>query len=154
MRLWVICAVACSTLSCSKSSQPDAAAAGEGARAERLGGSVYVLTSIGTAKVSRAAAEARCDDLPFFGEFVLSDSGWTSRDSSLTSCDESAPRTAVVTEGAGRFTVDADTLNFFVNDSRIGVDGLVQRALRRGDSLVVWNSDLDGGDYLYLRRRP
>ena len=154
MRPVMTLALGCSLLSCSQSSQSDASVASEETRPSREDSSVFVLASIGGQDVSRSAAQSRCDDLPFYGQFVLLDSAWTSRDSSFSSCDDSEPREVVVTEGAGRLAVSSDTLDFFVSDSRIGASGLVQRAQRRGDSLLVWNSDLDGGDYMYLRRRP
>lgn len=44
-----------------------------------------------------------------------------------------------------------DTIEFFVADTTIGVKGLVNRGLVRTDTLIVWGSDLDGGDYVFVQ---
>jgi hypothetical protein len=55
---------------------------------------------------------------------------------------------------SGTFTLRVDTVAFFVADTMIGVHGNVENGLLRNDSLTLWGSDLDGGDYLYLKSSP
>lgn len=114
----------------------------------------FELVRIGQASVSnRADVEARCDDRPFYGRYDLRDSTWTSVDSSLSPCPAGTARFARAVTASGYFRLRGDTIDLYVTDTRIGQQGLVQRGSIRGDSLVLWNSDLDGGNYAYSRRR-
>jgi len=97
-------------------------------------------------------AEARCDDLPFFSRYVLNGSVWTSLDSAFAPCEAGAQREVLTVGSTGTFRLRGDSIDFFVGDSRIGESGLVLRGLLRLDTLHIWTTDLDGGEYRYIRR--
>jgi hypothetical protein len=55
---------------------------------------------------------------------------------------------------SGTFTMKGDTIQMRVSDVRIGVKGLVNLGLLRGDTLLIWgDSEEGGGNYLYLKAR-
>lgn len=111
----------------------------------------FILVSIGGAQLrTRAAASRECDETPFYGRYELSSGTWSNVDSVFASCAAGAEATSM--SSSGRFVMRADTIDLFVPDTNVGVRGLVQRGLLRGDTLTLWNSDLDGGDYKYVRR--
>ncbi len=114
----------------------------------------FVLVKVGDRPLqSRDEARSACSQIPFSSLYVLGDGQWRSMDTVFTGCGkpEHGPEPSAVT-GTGRFVMRGDTIDFFVPDSAIGQRGLVGRGILRGDSLLLWESDLDGGDYLYLRR--
>jgi hypothetical protein len=114
----------------------------------------FVLASVGGQAVpSRARAKASCSETPFASWYLLESTSWKSADSVFVGCGERGRESsAIAVNGAGTFVLRGDTINFVVPDSTVGQRGLVGRGLLRGDTLTIWASDLDGGDYLYLRR--
>lgn len=113
----------------------------------------FLLVQIGQESIGdRVVAPPRCDERPFFSRYEFRDSTWISVDSLLSPCVGAAARIAQAITASGHFVTRGDSLDFFVRESRIGQNGLVGRGVIRGDTLVLWNSDLDGGDYTYMRR--
>ncbi len=45
----------------------------------------------------------------------------------------------------------ADSIDFFVYDTTIGDHGHVGKGFLRLDTLLLWGSDEDGGDYRYVK---
>lgn len=114
----------------------------------------FTLVRIGRESVTgRTEALRRCDDRPFFSRYLLRESTWSSVDSVLSPCATAAQRVAQAIISSGHFVARGDTLDFYVPDARIGERGLVERGIVYGDTLLLWGSDLDGGDYTYVRKR-
>lgn len=114
---------------------------------------VFELALVDTGPLlDRSQAEARCDDLPFFSRYELNGSDWTSLDSALGPCEAGAQREVLTVASTETFRLRGDSIDFFVGDSRIGENGLVLRGLLRLDTLLIWTTDLDGGEYRYIRR--
>ncbi len=142
--VFVICTVL--GLGCLRTERPTTAA---------LAGT-FELVRIGADEVrGRESSERRCDERPFYSRYEFTDSTWVSIDSLLAPCAGSVARAVQVISLAGHFQTRGDTVDFYVADARIGERGLVLRGVLNGDTLLLWASDLDGGDYAYARRvRP
>jgi hypothetical protein len=134
-------------LSCSTDAQrenPPATQAQEESR-------TFALVSIGDRPPRQAAADDPCNR-PFDGRFTISGEKWRSVHSVPARCVGPGADGDTLRENTGIIQFRGDTLDLFVADQRIGEQGLVQRGILRGDTLILWGSDLDGGDYVYVRR--
>jgi hypothetical protein len=111
----------------------------------------FLLARIGREPVDRKAAATRCEQRPFYSRYELGDLSWTAVDSMFWPCGAPSDRKVVAQPSGGRLVLRGDTLDFFVTDTTIGVKGLVGSGILRTDTLILWNSDLDGGNYTYVR---
>jgi hypothetical protein len=124
-----------------------------------LGGSVlhrserFVLHTVGGRAPGDYSRSGRECSVPTSSEYLLSDVRWVLRDS----VPLSAPCRAQIAEAewevvrvdSGYTRRSGDTLQFFVDDPRIGVNGLVNVGLRRGNQLIFRADEFDPGDYVY-----
>lgn len=119
---------------------------------DRVSGT-YQLSRIGGAAVqSRAQALRSCNLQPYYSSYRLSAGQWGSGDSVFVQCGSSPVDTVPMFRAdSGTYEMRGDTIEFFVADTTIGVKGLVNRGLVRTDTLIVWGSDLDGGDYVFVQ---
>jgi hypothetical protein len=113
----------------------------------------YRLVSVGgEALPTRAqAATEGCSERPYYSEYVLTTGQWRVTDSAFVNCERADMAAPLVRRDSGTYRLVADTISLFVADTMIGAKGLVLMGLFRDDSLVLWGSDLDGGNYLYVR---
>lgn len=116
----------------------------------------YELVSMGGRPVpTRAKARAKCDATPFISSYSLQGNRWNNYDSAFF-CGW-----AGIIDGSlegdvdsGTFTMKGDTIQMRVSDVRIGVKGLVNLGLLRGDTLLIFGDSEEGyGDQLYLKAR-
>ncbi len=116
--------------------------------------SAFELVTIGGRPIlSRAETPADCGDRPYYSRFVLNDDRWSSTDSTYAGCGATgASLGPIVRHDSGSFRIVADTLNLYTSDTTVGVRGLVLRGRLAADTLILWGTDYDGGDYLYTRR--
>ena len=52
---------------------------------------------------------------------------------------------------SGSYRLQGDTIQFYVDDTRIGVDGWVNYALMQGDTLRFLAGEFDPGDFVYVK---
>ena len=115
----------------------------------------YQLVRIGGAALSSPAQALRaCDLRPYYGWYELEASRWQSGDSAFVGCGNQPRDTnARFTTATGSFRLRADTIEFLADDTTVGDKGVVNRGRLRADTLTIWGSDLDGGDYVFVRSR-
>lgn len=113
----------------------------------------YQLKHIGDKQLrTRGESLRTCDLRPFHAWYVIGSGRWVSGDSTFVGCGSSPVDTLPRFQSdSGTYRSRGDTIEFFVSDSTIGVRGLVNRGITRGDSLLVGGGDMDGGDLLFLR---
>jgi hypothetical protein len=115
----------------------------------------YELVSTGGRPVpTRAEAKATCNETPFTSSFTLQGNRWNI-DDSVFSCGGLNPHESPIGDvDSGTFTMKGDTIQMRVSDVRIGVKGLVNLGLLRGDTMLIWgDSEEGGGNDLYLKAR-
>jgi hypothetical protein len=137
---------------------------------KRLGWVMIALAACGEAKIQTVAAPSGdyrlvaidsvpldawpvptdCFEVPAASIHQFSGSRWVSHDTARRG--PKCPGENVRID-SGHFRVVADTLELFVDDRRIGVDGLILRGLIRGDTVTYWGADLDPGAHVYVRVR-
>jgi hypothetical protein len=127
---------------------------GETAAAMVMAGDRYELATVGgRRKWTRDEARAKCDERPFVAWYTLQGNQWKSVDS-VFYCGEPPPRgTPVGRLDSGYFTMSRDTIEMRVPNTQIGVKGLIALGRLSGDTLLMWFTEEDGGDYLYLKPR-
>ena len=143
--------VACvGALGCSSSDRDQ----GTARHGPATGSAYYVLITVGGRPLeTREQAQASCREIPFVSWYVLEADRWRTTDSVFTDCDKPLhDRRAVARTGEGTLSTLRDTITFSVSDTTIGVRGVVGRGMVQGDTLTVWESDLDGGDHVYVKR--
>jgi len=116
----------------------------------------YQLLRIGGTSplMHRQQALSSCDLRPFHAWYAIESGQWASGDSVFVNCGDSPIDTSPNFRlTSGTYKLQGDTIDFFVRDSTIGVRGLVNRGLLRHDTLLIWGSDMDGGDYIFVRIR-
>jgi hypothetical protein len=113
----------------------------------------YVLRSIGGQPLRAGDSGSACQDQPRGGAYVLTGARWAHVDT-VGPCLAADRFDAVVRRDSGTFQLRGDTIALSVADRQIGEEGLVGLGLLRGDTLVLWGSDVDGGDYVYVREAP
>jgi len=113
----------------------------------------FHLSRIGSSELlSREQSLRTCNLRPFHGWYALNSGRWESGDSVFVNCDGSPiDSTPVFQTESGTYRLHGDTIDFFVPDTNVGVRGLVNRGLLRQNTLLIWGSDMDGGDYTFIR---
>jgi hypothetical protein len=116
--------------------------------------SAFDLITIGGRPIlSRSETVADCGDRPYYSQYVLSGQQWSGTDSAYTGCGpDGVSHGPIARRDSGSFRLVVDTVSFYSADTTVGVHGLVLRGRLAGDSLVLWGSDYDGGDHVYVRR--
>ena len=148
-RSWSHCAVSvgvCAILlpACGRE---DGALAEEAAR--------YQLTSVGgqpLPHVAYTSADRPCSGGLRAGRYELAARRWIAVDTLFERCTDSASDSSWVRTDSGTFSLRGDTIQFENPAAGPGEAQIVLLGLLRGDTLTAWGSDLDGGDYIYIRR--
>jgi len=130
------------------------AKAGDTAALEKSADRYELVSTGGRPLPTRAEAKATCNETPFTASHTLQGNRWIF-DDSVFSCIEPNPDGSPVGDlDSGTFTMKGDTIQMRVSDVRVGVKGLVNLGLLRGDTLLIWGDSEEGvGDYLYLKPR-
>lgn len=103
---------------------------------------------------TREQSRRSCNLRPFHGWYILGAGSWSSGDSIFPYCESGAIDSfPYFRSGSGTYRLSGDTIEFFVTDTSVGVRGLVNSGLLHPDTLRIWGSDLDGGDYVFVRNR-
>ena len=117
----------------------------------------YDLVAVGGHSPKYHAQRGSCD-VPVFSRYQFTGGRWVQLDTIRAlarNCREgSLPESwLVVNRDSGYFRVVQDTVNLWVDNTMIGLQGWVNRAFVRGDTLVFLGGEFDPGDYVYVRKR-
>jgi hypothetical protein len=116
----------------------------------------YRLVRIGNHTPDYYADSGYCD-VPRFSEYRLKAARWFSTDTVRLndSCKaQTVPEYHLtVRADSGHYRLAGDTVHFYVADTRIGLNGWVDRGFLHGDTLRFVAGEFDPGDYVYLRRK-
>src|SRR5687768_12539562 len=95
----------------------------------------YHLVAIDSVPPASWSRPSDCFEVPATATYRFSGTRWVSRDSARAGpvCP-----TDLVRVDSGYFRISADTIDLFVDDSKIGVNGLVLRGRTHGDTLTFW----------------
>jgi hypothetical protein len=110
----------------------------------------YDLVAIDSVPLTKWRGPSECFDVPAMSVQRFGGNRWTSRDSARPGSQCPAD---VVRTHSGHFSLTGDTIDLFVDDTLIGVKGLIDRGLVRGDTITYWGADLDAGNFVYVRVR-
>ena len=116
----------------------------------------YDLVTVGGRSPTYHAQRGRCD-VPIFSRYQFTEHRWVQLDTvravSRSCCEGSLPESwLVVNRDSGYFRVTKDTLNLWVDNTMIGLQGWIDRAFVKGDTLVFLSGEFDPGDYVYVRK--
>ena len=119
----------------------------------------YELALVGTRTPREVAAADHCFT-PTSAAFAFRSGRWVSSDTYAFSpkcrsemTDEARKELEGVRTDSGHYRLFGDTVRLFVSDTTIGERGLVNVGFRRGDTLLFLGSDMEPGDWFYVRRR-
>ena len=129
-----------------------------GSAPSRLEGD-YDLVLIGSRSPLEVASDTNQCFTPIAGRFRFTGAKWTSSDSISAPprcvaqvANELQKEARAILIDSGHFVRRGDTLDLFVADTMIGERGLVNRGFVRGDTLVFLGSDVEPGDWIYVRK--
>jgi len=136
--------IAALVLACARPEQPQESRA-----------ATYVLASIGGRPlpyVPDSSADGRCVGGLRASHYALAARQWTSVDTLFERCAVRAePDSTWTRKDSGTFALRGDTIQFENPTAGPGEARVVLLGLLRGDTLTAWGSDLDGGEYVYVR---
>jgi hypothetical protein len=120
----------------------------------------YSLVLIGARTPATVAADTTDCFIPVTSQLRLADNTWSRRDSiplPQRCLDQVALEAQKdlksVSADSGHFVLRGDTLDIFVADTTVGERGLINRGFFRGDTLLFLGTDVEPGDWFYLRSR-
>ena len=119
-------------------------------RRDSLNGS-YTLRLIGSSPASVVASDSAHCDVPFSSQYQFVSRRWQNLDS-ISVSQRCGSEGLVVRSDSGHFKARGDTIDLFVADTAIGEKGRVAVGFLRGDTLVFLGSDVEPGDWIYVRR--
>ena len=118
----------------------------------------YSLVRIGTRSPAAVAGDPGECFTPLSSHYRFVDGTWHHVDTMSTPqrcLDQAAPdfrqEISRPRHDSGFYRVRGDTLELHVTDKSIGVRGLVGLGFLRGDTLVFFGSDVEPGDWIFVR---